>query len=168
MSQTTMSTDLLQPLKIVTKLAVDTVGQDLAVLAIHDIALTIKEPGRDLVLRGVLDDGDDPLELFGSEFTGAVGRRMLSANVITQDSSMLPSRPAPYRLLRSTSAFLQTRLEYRRPTPLILVRAYMTFSRPSTLVLRRRRMNWKFDFSPVTSAVGIIVISMHSQCRHAA
>ena len=98
-----------------------------------------------------------------------------------------------YRLLRSTSAFLQTKLEYRRPTPLILVMAYMTFSLPSTcmrsplvfirilphisnlpssrdqdfvvacfrgdggdigvvrtLVLRRRRMNWKFDFSPVT------------------
>src|SRR5438046_1847688 len=57
-----------------------------------------------------------------------------------------------YRLLRSTSAFLQTRLEYRRPTPLILVRAYMTFCLPSTLVLRSRRMNWKFDFSPETRA----------------
>lgn len=46
-----------------------------------------------------------------------------------------------YRLLRSTSAFLQTKLEYLRPTPLILVRAYMIFCLPSTLVFRRRRMN---------------------------
>lgn len=57
-----------------------------------------------------------------------------------------------HRLFRSTSAFLQTRLEYRRPTPFILVRAYMIFCFPSTLVLRRRRMNWKFDFSPDTRA----------------
>ena len=58
-----------------------------------------------------------------------------------------------YRLFKSTSAFLQTRLEYRRPTPLILVKAYMIFCFPSTFVLRSRRMNWKFDFSPVTSAI---------------
>lgn len=58
-----------------------------------------------------------------------------------------------YRLLRSTSAFLQTKFEYRRPTPLIFVRAYMTFCLPSTLVLSSRRMNWKLDFSPETSAV---------------
>ena len=29
----------------------------------------------------------------------------------------------------------------------------MIFCLPSTLVLRRRRINWKFDFSPETSAV---------------
>jgi len=45
-----------------------------------------------------------------------------------------------YRLFRSTSAFLQTRLEYRRPTPLILVKAYITFCLPSTLVFRRRKI----------------------------
>ena len=91
-----------------------------------------------------------------------------------------------YRLLRSTSAFLQTKLLYRRPTPLIFVKAYMTFCLPSTcdgcvsavssykqsfpwssllqrthcgdrdrrtLVLSRRKMNWKFDFSPETSDI---------------
>ena len=61
------------------------------------------------------------------------------------------SRGLAYRLFRSISAFLQTKLEYRRPTPLILVKAYMTFCLPSTLVLRRRKMNWKFDLSPLTS-----------------
>lgn len=45
-----------------------------------------------------------------------------------------------YRLFRSTSAFLQTKLEYRRPTPLILVKAYITFCLPSTLVFRRRKI----------------------------
>src|SRR5271154_1503368 len=50
-----------------------------------------------------------------------------------------------YRLVKSTSAFLQTKLEYLRPTPLILVKAYMIFCLPSTLVLRRRRMNWTVE-----------------------
>lgn len=62
-----------------------------------------------------------------------------------------------YRFDRSTSAFLHTRFEYRRPTPLILVRAYMIFCLPSTLVLSRRRMYWKLDFSPDTRAVGDVV-----------
>lgn len=63
-----------------------------------------------------------------------------------------------YRLFKSTSAFLQTRLEYLRPTPLIFVKAYMIFCLPSTLVLRRRRMNWKLLFSPDTSAAGLISV----------
>lgn len=46
-----MGTDLLQALKILTELAVNTVGQDLRVLAINDITLSVKEPGRDLVYR---------------------------------------------------------------------------------------------------------------------
>ena len=56
-----MSTDLLQALEIVTELRVDTVGENLRVFAIDDIALTIEEPGGNLVLRGVLDDGDNAL-----------------------------------------------------------------------------------------------------------
>jgi len=71
-TETTVGTDLLQALEIFTELGVDTVGEDLAVLAIDNIALTVKEPGWDLVLGGVLDDGDDPLEFFGGEFTSAL------------------------------------------------------------------------------------------------
>lgn len=66
-----MSADLLQSLQIVTQLAVHAVGQDLAVLAIHNIALTIEEPGRNFVLGGVLDDGDNAFEFFGGEFASA-------------------------------------------------------------------------------------------------
>jgi len=67
-----MSTDLLQALEIVTELGVDTVGEDLGVLAIDDIALTIEKPGWDLVLSRVLDDGDDSLEFFGGELTSTL------------------------------------------------------------------------------------------------
>ncbi len=65
-----MSTDLLQALEIVTKFRVDTVSENLRVFTIDNIALTIEEPGWDLVLSRVLDDGDDSLEFFRSELTG--------------------------------------------------------------------------------------------------
>lgn len=112
-TETTVSTDLLQAFQIITKFGIDTVGENLAVLAIDDITLTIEEPGGDLVLGRVLDDGNNPLEFFRGEFTSAVGCQCLFLSIWTQ----------PYRLFRSTSAFLQTKLEYLRPTPFILVRA---------------------------------------------
>jgi hypothetical protein len=70
-TETTMSTDLLQALEIITKLGIDTVGENLGVFAIDDITLTIEEPGRDLVLGRVLDDGDDSLEFLRSKLTSA-------------------------------------------------------------------------------------------------
>lgn len=71
-SQTTVSSDLLQALQIFTQLALHTVGQDLVVLAVDDITLSVQEPFWDLVLSRVLDDGDDTFEFFGSDFTGTV------------------------------------------------------------------------------------------------
>lgn len=73
MTETTVGADLLQALQILTSLAVESVGHDLVVLAVGDVALSVEEPGRDLVLGRVLEDGDDTLEFFGGEFTGAVG-----------------------------------------------------------------------------------------------
>ena len=71
MSQTTVSTNLLESLKIVTELRVDTVGQNLRVLAIDDVPLPVQEPRRDLELRGVLDDSDNTLELIGVQLASA-------------------------------------------------------------------------------------------------
>jgi hypothetical protein len=71
-SETTVSADLLEALEILTELGVDTVSKDVGVLAIDDIALSVDEPRRNLVLGGVLEDGDDSLELFGGELTSAV------------------------------------------------------------------------------------------------
>lgn len=70
--QTTMRTDLLQPLQVLTQLAVHAVGEHLVVLAVHDIALTVEEPRGDLVLSRVLDDCDDALEFFRRKLAGAV------------------------------------------------------------------------------------------------
>lgn len=72
MPQTSVTFDLLQPFQVLTELRVDTVGQDLRVLAINDITLSIEEPGWDLVLGWVLDDCDDSLKFFSSELSGTV------------------------------------------------------------------------------------------------
>jgi len=71
-SETTVGADLLQALQVLAKLAVHTVGHDLVVLAVDDVALSVEEPGGDLVLGRVLDDGDDALEFFGGKLAGAV------------------------------------------------------------------------------------------------
>ena len=70
-TKTSVGADLLQSLEIITELGVDAVGEDLEVLAVNDIALSVEEPGGDLVLGGVLDDGDDVLKLFRGKLTGA-------------------------------------------------------------------------------------------------
>ena len=77
-----MRTDLLQPLQILTQLAVHAVGQDLTVLAVHDVALAIEEPVGDFVLRGVLDDGHDAFEFFAGEFAGAVEMMVLVVGLV--------------------------------------------------------------------------------------
>lgn len=71
MTQTAVGADLLQALKVLTELAVQAVGNNLRVLAVGNIALSVQEPGRNLVLGRGLEDGDDTLELFGGEFTSA-------------------------------------------------------------------------------------------------
>lgn len=71
-TQTTMGTDLLQALEILTQLGLHLVSEDLRVLAVSDVALSVEEPGGDLVLGRVLDDGDDALEFFRGDFSGAV------------------------------------------------------------------------------------------------
>ena len=62
-TETTVRTDLLQPLEIITELRVNAVGKNLRVLAIDDVPLPVQEPCGDLELRGVLDDGNETLEL---------------------------------------------------------------------------------------------------------
>lgn len=69
--QTPVRTDLLQALQVLTQLAVHVVRQHLRVLAVHNVTLAIEEPGGNLVLSRVLDDGDDALEFFGGDFAGS-------------------------------------------------------------------------------------------------
>lgn len=88
-TETTVGADLLQALEILTDLAVEGVGDDLGVLAIGDVALSVEEPGGDLVLGGGLEDSDDTLELFGGEFTSTV--RDIKVNLVFLYVFLIPS-----------------------------------------------------------------------------
>lgn len=68
-TETTMDTDLLHALKVLTELVVQVVGEELGVAAILNVLLTIEEPVRDLVLTRVLHDGNDALKISLIELT---------------------------------------------------------------------------------------------------
>lgn len=99
-----MGPDFLQPLQVFTKFALHAVCQNLCILAICDITLSVEEPCRDLVLSWVLNDCDNSLKLFRCDLTSTEIFDQLrpSSNILA---------PLTYRLFRSTSAFLQTKLE---------------------------------------------------------
>lgn len=120
MTETTVGADLLEALEIVTELGVDVVGENLGVLAVDDVALSVEEPGRDLVLGGVLHDGDDALEFFGGDFTGTNIRCQPIARsrsfgwwlkICRRSVCLMRGLCETNRLFKSTSAFLQTKLE---------------------------------------------------------
>merc|ERR1719464_48513 len=69
-TEPTVSSDLLEALKILTELVVEDVGHDLGGLAVLDVALPVQEPVGNLVLTGVLDDGDQPLDLLLAQLSG--------------------------------------------------------------------------------------------------
>lgn len=102
MTETTVSADLLEALEVVAELRVDTVGQDLGVLAVDNVALPVEEPSGDLVCGRV-----SIAETAGG--AGAVHCRGFWMMVTMRSSSSEVRSPA--RLVRSTSAFLQTKLE---------------------------------------------------------
>lgn len=77
-TQTTVRADTLETLEVLTDLAVQAVGDNLRVLAVGDVALSVQEPCRDLVLRGGLEDGHDALEFFRGEFTGPFHHPLVS------------------------------------------------------------------------------------------
>lgn len=95
-------------LEVLTKLVIEVVSDNLGVLAVLDVLLSVQEPVGDLVLTGVLKDNDNTLELF----VGKLSSTMLKNKSVTLASRDLANRlrGKTYRLLRSMSAFLQTML----------------------------------------------------------
>lgn len=73
-ADTTVGLDLLQSLEVITQLRVDVVGKKLGALAVNNVALPVQEPGRDLELGRVLEDGDDALKLIGVELTSTLAK----------------------------------------------------------------------------------------------
>ena len=72
-----MRTNLLQSFQIFTQLRVHAVRQNLRILSIGDIALSVEKPRRNLVLQWILDDRNDAFKFFACEFTSPA-RRVLN------------------------------------------------------------------------------------------
>jgi hypothetical protein len=62
-TETTVITDLLQSLKVITKFGVQSVREQLVVLSGLEVLLPIQEPFRDFELKRVLDNGDQLFDL---------------------------------------------------------------------------------------------------------
>lgn len=72
MTQTTVSADLLQTLKVIAELGLDVVRQNLRVLTGREVLLSVKEPRRNLELLRRLKDVDNTLQFIRVELTRAV------------------------------------------------------------------------------------------------
>jgi len=91
-AETTVGADLLQSLQVLAKLVVQEVRQNLGGLAVLDVLLPVEEPVWDLVLTGVGDDCNDPLDLIFTQFTSAfahVNVGLLQGNVGEPPSNTL-------------------------------------------------------------------------------
>merc|ERR1711976_456842 len=71
-TQTTVGSNLLKAFQIFTELVVQEVRHNLVRLAVLVIALSVEEPIRNLVLTGVLHDGDDLFDFFFGDLTSAL------------------------------------------------------------------------------------------------
>jgi hypothetical protein len=61
-AETTVRPDLLEALKVITQLRVHIVGQNLRILSVNNVTLTVQEPQRDLELSGILNNRHKPLQ----------------------------------------------------------------------------------------------------------
>ncbi len=64
MPEAAVGSDLLQSFQVLPQLVLQLVGQDLRVLAVLDILLSVQEPVRDLVLTRVLHDRNHTVNLY--------------------------------------------------------------------------------------------------------
>lgn len=71
-SDTTVRSDLLQSLQVVSQLGLQVVSQDVVVLTVDLVVLSVQEPSWDLVVGWVLHDGDDSLQFFLGQLTGTL------------------------------------------------------------------------------------------------
>lgn len=71
-SDTSVRSDLLQSLQVISQLGLQTVSKNVEVLTSDLVFLSVQEPSWDLVLTWVLHDGDNSLQLFLGQLTGTL------------------------------------------------------------------------------------------------
>lgn len=72
-TETTVDAHLLHALKVLAHLVVQVVGEEVRILAVLDVLLTIEEPVGNLVFARVLHDGDYALQVGLVNLTGTTG-----------------------------------------------------------------------------------------------
>ena len=81
-----MGTNLLQSLEVITNLGVNTIREDLRVLSVNDILLSVEEPSGDFELGWVLDDGHKALEFIRVEITSTTNMLERWRNSISENT----------------------------------------------------------------------------------
>lgn len=71
-TKTTVSTDLLHTLNIITELSIEVLCKNLLVLSGLEVLLSVKEPKRDLELTWVLDDSYNLLNLISGKLSSTL------------------------------------------------------------------------------------------------
>ena len=72
MSQTSVSSDLLKSLQVLSELGVNTVGDELRPGALTNISLSVKEPLGDVVVSGLGKNVVDLINVFFSKLTSSI------------------------------------------------------------------------------------------------
>ena len=94
MSNTTVGSDLLKSFQVISQLRFQVVSQDVVVLTVDLVFLSVQEPGWDLVVTWVLHDGNNSFQFFLGQFTGTlvqvnIGLLADQVGVTTTDTSDL-------------------------------------------------------------------------------
>ena len=107
----------------------------------YNVFSPVEQPCWDFEVRGVLHHQNESFQLIGIQITRSRSHQLM---LLEQRVGRISEVSNRYLLVRLMSAFLQTTLAYRLPTPLICVKAYVIFILPSTFVFSNRRMCWNY------------------------
>ena len=77
MSQTSVSSDLLESLQVLSELSVNTVGDELRPVAFTDISLSVEEPLGDVVVSGLGKNIVDLINVLFFQLTSSKGNRQV-------------------------------------------------------------------------------------------
>lgn len=83
MSQTSVSSDLLESLQVLSELSVNTVGDELRPVAFTDISLSVEEPLGDVVVSGLGKNVVDLINVLFFQLTSSKGNRQVRPRLMT-------------------------------------------------------------------------------------
>ena len=82
MSQTSVSSDLLESLQVLSELSVNTVGDELRPVAFTDISLSVEEPLGDVVVSGLGKNIVDLINVLFFQLSSSKGNRQVKPRLM--------------------------------------------------------------------------------------